>query len=125
MTIVFVCGDPMVNDLILPLLYSDTPLPQLVLRYGVLCLQYTFTSCIDPLYHDSPAVSTGHPATICVTTHATAPRSHFFNKSMLGVTWLSLHCYYPSLACSINRLVSNRANMGSFGTMSWASHEHE
>ncbi|GFT33707.1 HTH_Tnp_Tc3_2 domain-containing protein [Trichonephila clavipes] len=30
MTIVFVCGDPVVNASILPLLYSDTPLPQLV-----------------------------------------------------------------------------------------------
>ncbi|GFV36124.1 hypothetical protein TNCV_4964721 [Trichonephila clavipes] len=30
MTIVFVCGDPVVNALILPQLYSDTPLPQLV-----------------------------------------------------------------------------------------------
>ncbi|GFW64258.1 uncharacterized protein TNCV_2415091 [Trichonephila clavipes] len=27
MTIVFVCGDPVVNASILPLLYSDTPLP--------------------------------------------------------------------------------------------------
>ncbi|GFS72228.1 uncharacterized protein TNCV_2442641 [Trichonephila clavipes] len=30
MTIVFVCGDPEMNASILPLLYSDTPLPQLV-----------------------------------------------------------------------------------------------
>ncbi|GFU36780.1 uncharacterized protein TNCV_365451 [Trichonephila clavipes] len=30
MTIVFVCGDPVVNASILPLLYRDTPLPQLV-----------------------------------------------------------------------------------------------
>ncbi|GFX48079.1 HTH_Tnp_Tc3_2 domain-containing protein [Trichonephila clavipes] len=29
-TIMFVCGDPVVNISILPLLYSDTPLPQLV-----------------------------------------------------------------------------------------------
>ncbi|GFV23351.1 uncharacterized protein TNCV_4780641 [Trichonephila clavipes] len=29
-TIVFVCGDPVVNTSLLPLLYSDTPLPQLV-----------------------------------------------------------------------------------------------
>ncbi|GFX13950.1 HTH_Tnp_Tc3_2 domain-containing protein [Trichonephila clavipes] len=29
-TIVFVCGDPVVNASILPLLYSDTPLPQLM-----------------------------------------------------------------------------------------------
>ncbi|GFV81434.1 uncharacterized protein TNCV_51581 [Trichonephila clavipes] len=30
MTIVFVCGDPVANASILHLLYSDTPLPQLV-----------------------------------------------------------------------------------------------
>ncbi|GFX95279.1 transposable element Tcb2 transposase [Trichonephila clavipes] len=30
-----VCGDPVVNASILPLLYSDTPLLQLVLWYGV------------------------------------------------------------------------------------------
>ncbi|GFW91472.1 HTH_Tnp_Tc3_2 domain-containing protein [Trichonephila clavipes] len=30
MTIVLVCGDPVLNASILPLLYSDTPLPQLV-----------------------------------------------------------------------------------------------
>ncbi|GFU08064.1 HTH_Tnp_Tc3_2 domain-containing protein [Trichonephila clavipes] len=30
MTIVFVCEDPVVNASILQLLYSDTPLPQLV-----------------------------------------------------------------------------------------------
>ncbi|GFX31616.1 HTH_Tnp_Tc3_2 domain-containing protein [Trichonephila clavipes] len=30
MAIVFVCGDPVVNTAILPLFYSDTPLPQLV-----------------------------------------------------------------------------------------------
>ncbi|GFT52390.1 HTH_Tnp_Tc3_2 domain-containing protein [Trichonephila clavipes] len=30
LTIVFVCGDPVVNASILPLLYSDTPLPQLL-----------------------------------------------------------------------------------------------
>ncbi|GFW26116.1 HTH_Tnp_Tc3_2 domain-containing protein [Trichonephila clavipes] len=29
-TIVFVCGDPVVNASIRPLLYSDTPLPQLM-----------------------------------------------------------------------------------------------
>ncbi|GFU67383.1 HTH_Tnp_Tc3_2 domain-containing protein [Trichonephila clavipes] len=30
MTIAFICGDPVVNASILPLLYSDIPLPQLV-----------------------------------------------------------------------------------------------
>ncbi|GFW15352.1 uncharacterized protein TNCV_3740561 [Trichonephila clavipes] len=35
MTIVFVCGDPVVNASILPLLYSNTPLPQLVRLYAV------------------------------------------------------------------------------------------
>ncbi|GFU90897.1 transposable element Tcb1 transposase [Trichonephila clavipes] len=40
-------------------------------------------------------------------------------------TRLSPQCYYPSLACPIPRFVSNRAFMGSFGTVSWASHEFE
>ncbi|GFX56323.1 major facilitator superfamily domain-containing protein 6 [Trichonephila clavipes] len=31
----FVCGDPVVNASILPLLYNDTPLPQLVGWYGM------------------------------------------------------------------------------------------
>ncbi|GFW93792.1 transposable element Tcb2 transposase [Trichonephila clavipes] len=35
MTIVFVCGDPVVNASILRLLYSDSPLPQLVRWCGV------------------------------------------------------------------------------------------
>ncbi|GFU19745.1 transposable element Tcb2 transposase [Trichonephila clavipes] len=35
MTIVFVCGDPVVNASILPLLYSDTPISHLVLWYAV------------------------------------------------------------------------------------------
>ncbi|GFW63640.1 hypothetical protein TNCV_4329281 [Trichonephila clavipes] len=38
---------------------------------------------------------------------------------------MSPHCYYPSLACSIPRFVSNLAYLGSFGTASWASHEFE
>ncbi|GFV02348.1 transposable element Tcb1 transposase [Trichonephila clavipes] len=42
-----------------------------------------------------------------------------------GVTRLSLHCFYPSLACPIPRFVSNQAYRGSFGTVSWASHEFE
>ncbi|GFV38367.1 transposable element Tcb1 transposase [Trichonephila clavipes] len=51
----------------------------------------------------------------------------FFNKTVLGkgVTRLSPHCYYPSLACPIRRFVSNRAYLGPFGTASWASHEFE
>ncbi|GFX01462.1 integrase catalytic domain-containing protein [Trichonephila clavipes] len=42
-----------------------------------------------------------------------------------GVTRLSPHCYYPSLACLIPRFASNRAYLGSFGTASLASHEFE
>ncbi|GFV73662.1 transposable element Tcb1 transposase [Trichonephila clavipes] len=42
-----------------------------------------------------------------------------------GVTRLSPHCYYPSLACLILRFVSNRAYLESFGTVNWASHEFE
>ncbi|GFS90513.1 transposable element Tcb2 transposase [Trichonephila clavipes] len=35
MTIVFVCGDPLVNASILPFLYSDTPLLQLVIWVAI------------------------------------------------------------------------------------------
>ncbi|GFX76029.1 uncharacterized protein TNCV_3718001 [Trichonephila clavipes] len=54
----------------------------------------------------------------------------FFNNTMLGlnskgVTRLSPHGCYPSLACSIPRFVSNRAYLRSFGTASWAAHEFE
>ncbi|GFX70714.1 transposable element Tcb1 transposase [Trichonephila clavipes] len=51
----------------------------------------------------------------------------FFNKTThgKGVTRLSPHCYYPSLACPIPRFVYNRAYLGSFGMASWASHESE
>ncbi|GFX64890.1 transposable element Tcb1 transposase [Trichonephila clavipes] len=42
-----------------------------------------------------------------------------------GVTRLSPHCYYSSWFRLIPRSVSNRANLGSFGTASWASHEFE
>ncbi|GFV46400.1 transposable element Tcb1 transposase [Trichonephila clavipes] len=51
MTIAFVCGDPVVNAPILPLLYSDTPLPQLVRWYGCDCPQYMVTPSIDPWHH--------------------------------------------------------------------------
>ncbi|GFV08925.1 transposable element Tcb1 transposase [Trichonephila clavipes] len=39
--------------------------------------------------------------------------------------WLSLHCYYPSLASPILRFFSKKAYLGPFGTASWASHEFE
>ncbi|GFW17304.1 transposable element Tcb1 transposase [Trichonephila clavipes] len=63
-------------------------------------------------------------------THAMAPRSHFSTRECSathykGVTRLSPHCYYPSMACPIPRCVSNRAYLGSFRTLSWVSHEFE
>ncbi|GFY22803.1 transposable element Tcb1 transposase [Trichonephila clavipes] len=59
-----------------------------------------------------------------------APMNHFSTRQCSaphgkGVTRLSPHCYYPSLACTIPRFVSNRAYLGSFGMASWASHEFE
>ncbi|GFU28506.1 transposable element Tcb1 transposase [Trichonephila clavipes] len=42
-----------------------------------------------------------------------------------GVTRLSPHCYYPSLACLIPRFVSYRAYLGSFETASRVFHEFE
>ncbi|GFW83637.1 uncharacterized protein TNCV_2204861 [Trichonephila clavipes] len=54
---------------------------------GCKCLQYTVTPSIDPWHHYSPVVCPCHPATTCVATHATAPRSHFFQKRQ----WLASH----------------------------------
>ncbi|GFV16527.1 transposable element Tcb1 transposase [Trichonephila clavipes] len=59
-----------------------------------------------------------------------SPRSRFSTRQCSashckGVTRLSPHCYYPSLACPIARFVCNRAHLGSFGMASWASHEFE
>ncbi|GFU03135.1 hypothetical protein TNCV_2720501 [Trichonephila clavipes] len=55
MTIVFVWGEPVVNTSILPLLYSDTPLPKWCDGMGYHCLQYSVTPSTDPWHHDSPA----------------------------------------------------------------------
>ncbi|GFX24004.1 transposable element Tcb1 transposase [Trichonephila clavipes] len=56
------------------------------------------------------------------------PRARFSTRQCLashgkGITKLSWHCYYPSLACPILRFVSNRAYLGSFGAANWASKE--
>ncbi|GFX45611.1 transposable element Tcb1 transposase [Trichonephila clavipes] len=68
--------------------------------------------------------------TTCIDTYATALMSHFSTRQCSashgkGVTRLSPHCYYPSLACPISRFVSKRAYLRSFGMASWASHEFE
>ncbi|GFW10991.1 transposable element Tcb1 transposase [Trichonephila clavipes] len=66
----------------------------------------------------------------CVATHAMTPRGHFSTRQCSaslgkGVTRLSPHSYYPSFVCPIPRFISNGANMRSFGTASWESHECE
>ncbi|GFX62134.1 transposable element Tcb1 transposase [Trichonephila clavipes] len=58
------------------------------------------------------------------------PMSHFSTRQCLalhgkGVTRLAPDCYYPSLACPIPRIFSNRRYLGSFGTASWAIPEFE
>ncbi|GFV62136.1 transposable element Tcb1 transposase [Trichonephila clavipes] len=65
-----------------------------------------------------------------VTTHAMAQMSHFSTRQCSAshgkdVARLSSHSYYPSLACSIPRFVSNRTYVESLGTVNWASHEFE
>ncbi|GFX60490.1 uncharacterized protein TNCV_1182091 [Trichonephila clavipes] len=50
MTIVFVCGDPVVNASILPLLYSDKPLPQLP-------FPNLLGEALEPEWHFIPAFS--------------------------------------------------------------------
>ncbi|GFU86093.1 transposable element Tcb1 transposase [Trichonephila clavipes] len=71
-----------------------------------------------------------HELFTCVATPVTAPRSHFSTRQCSAshgkyVTRLAPHCYYPSLGCLIPRFVSNRAYLGSFGTVRCASHEFE
>ncbi|PRD27911.1 UNVERIFIED_CONTAM: hypothetical protein NCL1_34010 [Trichonephila clavipes] len=56
-------------------------------------------------------------ATTCVDTHATAPMSHFLTIQCStshgkGITRLSPHCYYPSLACLVPIFISYRASFG-------------
>ncbi|GFU86393.1 uncharacterized protein TNCV_1417451 [Trichonephila clavipes] len=119
-------GDPVVNASILLTHRSHSWCDGMECH----CLQYTVTSSIDPWYHDSPAACPWHSATTCVATHATAPRSHFSTRRCSishgkGTIRLSLHCCYPSLVCPILRFVSNQAYLGSFGMVSWASHEFE
>ncbi|GFX49320.1 hypothetical protein TNCV_3334381 [Trichonephila clavipes] len=97
---------------------------------GCLCLQYTVTPGIDPWQQDSPAEGPLHPTDTCVATHSMAPRSHYSTRQCSishgkCVTRLSQHCYFPSFACPIPRIFSNRAYVGSFGIESWASHEFE
>ncbi|GFV72151.1 transposable element Tcb1 transposase [Trichonephila clavipes] len=80
--------------------------------------------------HNNPAVCPCYPGTTSVTTHATAPRGNFSTRQCSalhgkGITRLSPHCYYTSLACPIPRFVSSRADPGSFGMASWVSHEFE
>ncbi|GFY28802.1 uncharacterized protein TNCV_4719381 [Trichonephila clavipes] len=117
-----VCEDPVVNASIMFYSWCD--------GMGIHCLQYINTPSIDPWHHDSSLVCPWHPATTCVATHATAPRSHFSTRQCSishgkGVTGLKLYCYYPFLAFPIPRFVSNQAYLGTFGTTSWVSHEFE
>ncbi|GFU71757.1 uncharacterized protein TNCV_130611 [Trichonephila clavipes] len=76
---------------------------------GCYCRQETVTPSKDPGHPNSSAVCPCHPAITCVSNHATAPMSHFSTSQCSsshgkGVTRLSPHCYYPSLACPIPRL---------------------
>ncbi|GFV63607.1 transposable element Tcb1 transposase [Trichonephila clavipes] len=130
MTIVFVCGDPVVNAS--PCLCFTATHCSHSWCDGIGChyLQYTVNPSIDPWHHDSPVVRPKHSATTCVATYAMAPRSPFSTRQCSashskGVTRLSPHWYYPSLAYTIPTFVSNRAYLGSFGTANWASHEFE
>ncbi|GFV97644.1 transposable element Tc1 transposase [Trichonephila clavipes] len=84
---------------------------------------------IHQWHHDIPMVCPGHPATTCVSTHATAPRSHFLKRQGLashnkGVTRLST-LLLPFLGLPDPQIVTNRKYLGSFRTLSWASYEFE
>ncbi|GFT25305.1 HTH_Tnp_Tc3_2 domain-containing protein [Trichonephila clavipes] len=106
MTIVFVCGDPVVTPQSCLCFTETHPSHSWWDDMGCHCLQYTVSPSIVPWHHDSPAVCPRHPATTCVATHATAPKSHFSTRQCSasqgkGVPRLSPHCYNPSLAFPI------------------------
>ncbi|GFX87908.1 transposable element Tcb1 transposase [Trichonephila clavipes] len=63
-----------------------------------------------------------HSCNGCQEPFSTRQCSASYGK---GIKGLSPHCYYLSLACLIPRWVCNRAYMGSFGMVSWASHDFE
>ncbi|GFW13907.1 transposable element Tcb1 transposase [Trichonephila clavipes] len=105
-------------------LQLHTPLTAGVMVWGVIV--YNTRAPLVLIRGTMTSKGEGHPATTCVATDATAPRSNFSTRQCLashgkGVTRLSPHCYYPSLAFPIPRFVSIRAYLESFG--SWASHE--
>ncbi|GFX73010.1 transposable element Tcb1 transposase [Trichonephila clavipes] len=101
MTIVFVCGDPVVS------IAYNTRTPPLLIRDNMTAQRYIHDILqphVLPLMQRIPGCSASHGK---------------------GATRLSQHCSYPSLTCPIPRFVSNRAYLESFGKASWASHEFE
>ncbi|GFU78913.1 uncharacterized protein TNCV_307541 [Trichonephila clavipes] len=125
---IIVCGDPVVNASILPLLYSDptagvmvwiaiaynTRLPLVLIR-GTMTAQRYVHDILQPQV--LPLMQR--------LSEAFFSTRQFSASHGKGVTRLPPHCYYPSLACRIPRFVSNRAYLASFGTVSWVSHELE
>ncbi|GFX57701.1 transposable element Tcb1 transposase [Trichonephila clavipes] len=115
MTIVFLCGDPVLNAPTLPLLYSDTPLPQLV--WGAIAYntssptihgtmtheQYVY----DILQHGLPLMQR-LPGAIFQQDNARSRTARMSQDCLRTV-----------------RFVFNRAYLGSFGMVSWPSHEFE
>ncbi|GFX81327.1 uncharacterized protein TNCV_2513161 [Trichonephila clavipes] len=97
---------------------------------GYHCLQYPVTPSIDPWHHMAAqhmSMTTSNHMCCHLCNGSLEP---FFNKTALSLTLqggyktvsaLLLHF----LGFPIPRFISNGAYLGSFGTVSWASHEFE
>ncbi|GFS98860.1 hypothetical protein TNCV_3528461 [Trichonephila clavipes] len=123
MTIVFVCGGPVVNASILPSFTATYLSNSWCDGMQCHCLLYMVTPNINPWHIDSPA---GHPSAICVATHDSCPRSYvsirqFSATHSIDISRLPPPHYHPSLA----RFVVNRAYLRSFGTASWTTYEFD
>ncbi|GFW19680.1 transposable element Tcb2 transposase [Trichonephila clavipes] len=111
MTIVFLCGDSVVNASIMHLLYSDTPLLQLVMVWGA--ISYNTRSPLILIRGTMTAQRYVHdilqPHVLPLIQRL--PGAFFLQDNArlhtARVSQDSPHCYYPSLACPIPIFVSN------------------
>ncbi|GFV78203.1 transposable element Tcb1 transposase [Trichonephila clavipes] len=98
--------------------------------WGVIAYNNTVTTSIDPWHQDSHRyvhdIMQPHVLSLMQwLAGAVFQQDNAWASHSKGVTRLSPHCYYHSLANPIPRFVSSRAYLGSFGIASWASHEFE
>ncbi|GFX25420.1 transposable element Tcb1 transposase [Trichonephila clavipes] len=131
MTIAFVCGDPVVNASILPLFTAIHRSHSWCDGMGCHCLQYTVsplvlirgTKTAQRYVHDilQPQV---------LPLMQRLPGAIFQQDNALGLIQQGCHkavsaLFLPFLCLPDSRFVFNRAHLGSFGMVSWASHKFE